>query len=177
MLGLGPCVQMQTMWDEPKLAEAWASHYQGRRANWAVLLHGFGATVDWPGAWEWRTFADIWPDAKVLLTVRDSESWYESVLGSIHAWTAQGEDVGPPAVAELLERVWKHHFGGWDKVLDRDWAIARYESHVTAVRGECPPDRLVEWRVADGWEPLCSQLELTVPAEPVPYLNRRESRS
>lgn len=172
LLGFGPCVQMQTMWDRPDLAEAWAAHYRGRPADWRQLLGGFGASVDWPGAWEWPQFAELWPEAKVLLTVRDPASWYESVLGSIHVWTTPGKDVGPPAVAELLDRVWAH-FGGWHGALDRDRAIAAYESHVDTVRRDCPPGRLIEWRVADGWPPLCAALDVPVPAEPMPHLNSR----
>ena len=173
LLGLGPCVQMQTMWERPELAEVWAAHYAGEPADWRALLGGFGASVDWPGAWEWRTFAELWPEAVVLLTLRDAESWYDSVLGSIHAWTAPGKDVGPPAVARLLARVWDVDFGGWAAVRDRDAAIVRYEAHVADVRTSCPPERLVEWRVADGWEPLCDALGCRVPDEPVPHLNRR----
>lgn len=173
ILGFGPCVQMQTMWQEPELAETWARHYRGEPIDWTKVLSRFGASVDWPGCWEWQTFAALWPEAKVLLTVRDPEEWYRSVLGSIHEWTAPGKDVGPPAVAELLNRVWNYHFGGWQQVFDRDRTIERYEAHVERVRRECPPSRLVEWRVADGWGPLCSALGVDVPDAPMPHLNAR----
>lgn len=173
MLGLGPCVQMQTMWEQPHLAEAWAAHYRGQPADWVELLSDFGASVDWPGAWEWRHFAELWPHAKIVLTVRDAESWYDSVLGSIHTWTAPGKDVGPPAVGELLDRVWDVHFGGWQSVFDRDRTIAAYERHVADVHLDCPSDRLIEWRVADGWSALCKGLGVAIPDAPVPHLNSR----
>jgi hypothetical protein len=175
MLGFGPCVQMQTMWERPELAEIWAAHYRGDRADWQTVLGEFDASVDWPGAWEWREFMALWPDAKVLLTVRDADSWYDSVLGSIHAWTAPGTDVGPPAVAELLDRVWDQHFGGWHGVFDRERTIAAYQDHVAEVRRDCPSHRLIEWRVADGWTALCDGLGVAVPADPVPLLNARVS--
>ncbi|WP_158296722.1 sulfotransferase family protein [Serinicoccus chungangensis] len=173
LLGFGPCVQMQTMWERPQLARAWAAHYRGEQADWEELLHCYGASLDWPGAWEWRRFADLWPDARVLLTLRDAESWYDSALGSIHSWTAPGQDVGPPAVAELLSRVWQEHFGGWHRFLNREQAIEAYEAHVIDVRRECPPERLIQWRVADGWMPLCEQLGVPTPDQPVPHLNSR----
>lgn len=173
LLGFGPCVQMQTMWEQPRLAEVWAAHYRGHPADWQEFLVDFSASVDWPGAWEWRRFAALWPEAKILLTLRDGESWYDSVLGSIHAWTAPGKDVGPPAVAELLDRVWNEHFGGWHRVLDREQTIAAYEAHVEGVRSECPPDRLIQWRVADGWSSLCDGLGVAVPDQAVPHLNSR----
>lgn len=173
LLGFGPCVQMQTMWQRPDLAEVWAAHYRGHPADWSVVLREFGASVDWPGASEWRQFAGLWPDAKVLLTLRDSESWYDSVLASIHAWTAPGKDAGPPAVAALLDRVWDEHLGGWEQVFDRARAIELYEGHVADVRLSCPRDRLIEWRVADGWATLCEQLGVSIPDLPVPHLNSR----
>lgn len=175
VLGIAPCVQMQTMWADPDLAAAWAAHYAGTPAEWRELLAPFAASVDWPGVWEWKRFADLWPDAKVLLTLRDAGEWYDSVIATIHAWTAPAEDVGPPPVAALLDRVWQVHFGGWAQVRDRDRTIAAYEAHVDDVRRSCPPGRLVEWRVRDGWEPLCAGLGLPVPDAPVPHLNRRDA--
>ena len=76
---------------------------------------------------------------------------------------------------ELLDRVWNEHFGGWQHVLERGPTIDAYQRHVTAVRREAPPDRLVEWRVTDGWASLCRQLGLDVPDHPLPHLNRRSS--
>ena len=173
LLGFGPCLQMQTMWEQPALAEVWAAHYRGEPADWRAVLGEFGSTVDWPGCWEWQTFARLWPEAKVLLTLRDGASWYESVVASIHAWTAPGQEVGPPPVAALLDRVWDEHFDGWHGVFDRDRTLARYEAHVADVRRVCPPERLVEWHVADGWVPLCDALGVAVPQQAAPHLNRR----
>jgi hypothetical protein len=135
-------------------------------------LRDWGATTDWPGCWQWQEFAELWPDAPVLLTVRDSQSWYDSVLGSIHSWSAPGKDVGPPAISELLKYMWDTEFGGWDRVLDKQHAIACYERHNSQVRAACPPGRLVEFSARDGWGPLCRALGAGVPDEPFPHLNR-----
>ena len=173
-LGFGPCVQMQTMWTRPDLAEVWNKHHSGVAADWRSVLAEFESCVDWPGCFEWREFSALWPDALVLLTVRDPESWYASVIASIHAWTAPGVDVeGPPSVARLLASVWDEEFGGWERVLDRDHAIACFVNHLETVRAQCPESRLVEWRVADGWEPLCRALDVPVPKAPLPHLNKR----
>ena len=42
------------------------------------------------------------------------------------------------------------------------------------MRATCPPGRLLEWSVADGWEPLCSALGVPVPDEAFPHLNTRQ---
>lgn len=175
LLGFGPCLQMQDVWPRPELASLWNRHRAGHLADWRQELREFDSCVDWPGCWQWREFADLWPEAHVLLTVRDAESWYDSALGSIHAWTAPGQDVGPPEVAGLLDAVWEEHFGGWQNFLDRPRAVAAYEEHLADVRKNCPGHRLIEWRVSDGWEPLCSSLGVPVPDVSLPHLNARES--
>jgi hypothetical protein len=77
------------------------------------------------------------------------------------------------AMAELLARIWDADFGGWDRVLDRGHAIACFERHNAEVRASCPPSRLLEWTVADGWGPLCRALGVAEPVEPFPHLNAR----
>ncbi|MFF5219138.1 sulfotransferase family protein [Micromonospora sp. NPDC000442] len=172
-LGVGPCLQMQEMWAHPDLADVWNEHHDGAPVDWRSVLKGWRSTVDWPGCWQWQDFARIWPDAPILLSVRPSDEWYDSVRASIHAWTAPGKDIGPPPVTALLNRVWEEDFGGWECVLDRGHAIACYERHNQSVRASCPPERLVEWTVIDGWRPLCRALNLAVPDEPFPHLNKR----
>jgi len=56
--------------------------------------------------------------------------------------------------------------------LDADAAMAAYERHNDEVRGTIPPDRLLEWRPGDGWEPLCTALGVRVPDEPFPHENK-----
>lgn len=42
------------------------------------------------------------------------------------------------------------------------------------VRGLVPRERLLEWSVQDGWEPLCEFLEKEVPDEPFPHVNTKD---
>lgn len=39
------------------------------------------------------------------------------------------------------------------------------------IRGLVPRERLLEWTVEDGWEPLCEFLGKPVPNEPFPHVN------
>lgn len=39
------------------------------------------------------------------------------------------------------------------------------------IRGLVPKERLLEWTVEDGWEPLCEFLGKPVPDEPFPHEN------
>ena len=174
-LGAGPCLHMQKMWDEPAIADAFARHLDGDgdEVDWSVVLADYDATTDWPGCWIWRELAEAFPDAPVVLTVRDPGSWYDSVRATIHPATRAGADLGPPHMRALMDRLWAADFGGWDAVLDRDAAIAAFERHIADVRTQCPPDRFVEWTVADGWEPICAALGVPVPDEAFPHKNDR----
>jgi hypothetical protein len=49
-----------------------------------------------------------------------------------------------------------------------------YREHYANVRALVPPERLLEYRLGDGWEPLCDFLGKPIPKEPFPQLN--ESR-
>lgn len=40
------------------------------------------------------------------------------------------------------------------------------------IRGLVPKEKLLEWNVEDGWEPLCKFLEKVVPNEPFPHANK-----
>lgn len=97
---------MRKLWEHPDLAALWNHHHEGGSVNWRTALHGWQATVDWPGCWEWEEFAVLWPTAPVILTIRDPGSWYDSVRRSIHSWTAPGQDVGPRPMAQLLSYMW-----------------------------------------------------------------------
>jgi hypothetical protein len=76
-------------------------------------------------------------------------------------------------VARVLQRVWDVDFGGWDRVLDRDHAMACFRRHNQYVIDACPPDRLTVWTANQGWAPLCRALDVPEPDEPFPHLNRR----
>ena len=51
---------------------------------------------------------------------------------------------------------------------------AHYIKHYKMVRELTPPDRLLEYKLSNGWEPLCKHLGKPVPDEPFPYLNESE---
>ncbi len=62
---------MQTLWDHPELADLWNAHYDGVDIDWVSALAGWGSIVDWLGSWQWETYAQLWPEAPIILSVRD----------------------------------------------------------------------------------------------------------
>ncbi len=54
---------------------------------------------------------------------------------------------------------------------EKDHCIRIFERHNDAVRQTVPADRLLEYDVRQGWQPLCAFLEVPVPPGPFPHLN------
>ncbi len=66
----------------------------------------------------------------------------------------------------------------WDGVFqgrfeDRAFAIDLFNKHIESVKSIVPPDKLLVYRVTDGWEPLCDFLSVPLPDKPFPHLNDR----
>lgn len=128
MLGYGPCYYMYEVIPHKERFEAWQGIYDGDiEPDWDAVFDGFRATVDWPAARYWRELADHFPEAKILLTYRDAESWYASMEKTILTILRDPEKT--EGMALRLRRV---VFEG--EVFDRDHVISVYERNVTAVQ-------------------------------------------
>jgi hypothetical protein len=171
-LGFGPCLHMIPLLRDPDTSALIRKAAEGDVDSLDVALAGCRSTVDWPMTYFWRELANRHPAAKVILTVRDPEKWYDSADRTIHAAANHGRESGgldPDVMGMVDATVWDGTFGG--RFADRDAAIKIFEEHNAAVRREIPADRLLVFEVAQGWEPLCSFLEVPVPATPFPRLN------
>jgi hypothetical protein len=160
--------------ERPDHIEMWHRLAYGGSMDWDLLFKDFQSTVDWPAARYWRELADYYPDAKVLLSVRDPEAWYKSVTETIY----QGMKMRIPDHApELRKRqmamarkiVMEDTFGG--RFEDKPYAIEVFNRHNQAVREAIDPARLLVFDVKEGWEPLCRLLGVAQPDEPFPRLN------
>ena len=72
-LGFGPCYHMSEVFENPEHVEEWEAAAQGKPIDWEELFSGYRATVDWPGAAFYEELIGRYPDAKVILTVRDPD--------------------------------------------------------------------------------------------------------
>jgi hypothetical protein len=140
--------------------------------DWEALFSNYSATVDAPAAFFYREIFGAFPDAKVLLNLRDPESWYESyrtLHGAMqdlaqHRHANSRLDKWLQVVEALSER--------WiGAEADRDRCIAAFNAHNRRVQEEIPKDRLLVFRVQEGWAALCKFLDREVPDEPFPHLN------
>lgn len=163
-LGFGPTHHMREVLADPAAIARWRAIAAGARPDWDEVFTGWRSTVDWPSALFWRELAGYYPEAKVILTVRDPASWYTSFSATIqpHVVTGDPESIGCRLIGERV-------FGG--RADDRAHAIAVYERNNAEVQAAIPAERLLVFRLGEGWEKLCPFLGVPVPDTPFPHVN------
>lgn len=102
-LGFGPAHHMFEVRDNPEQLVAWEAVARGEAVNWEEVFRGYRSQTDFPGARVWRELVARYPAAKVVLTVRDPDDWFESVSGTIAKLVAMRGTHPDPGVNRLLE--------------------------------------------------------------------------
>ena len=185
-LGFGPVYHMRNLLGnlEGELP-AWERLTAGD-VDWEAILGDAQSCCDWPTARYYRELAEHFPEAKVLLSVRSGESWVgsmretiwpmyfgDSVMRHVNAARAHVDAEWRRFLALMTHMCWDEQTGAMAGGGDADDAeLARImERWNDGVRASIPPERLLVWSPADGWEPLCEFLELPVPEGPLPNVN------
>jgi hypothetical protein len=185
-LGFEPCYHWVNLIMDLDQVDLWHRALDGE-AVWPQIFDGFSATVDWPGGYFYRELADAYPEAKVLLSVREPEAWERSFretiwemcfgesLMSLLSRARREVDPRWRNYLELVDRMFwsgKAPFAGGDSQAQMVEQMVRFNEQV---KEAIPAERLLVWQVTDGWEPLCEFLEVDVPDEPLPHVNDRET--
>jgi Sulfotransferase domain len=171
-LGFGPCYHMTELFEKPGATEQWSAIANGEPIDWNTVFDGYQATVDWPACAVYKELIQVYPAAKVLLSVRDPEKWYESVASTIYQ--SSNRDPTPLHARMIDTLIWQGTFNG--RFEEKDYAIAIFQRHIEEVKRDVPPEKLLVYDVKEGWPPLCTFLGVEVPAEKsFPHLNDRES--
>jgi hypothetical protein len=166
-LGFGPCYHMTEALENPNHWSLWETAAAGGAVDWHDIFQGWGATTDAPGCHFYRELAAVYPDAKVLLSVRDPEAWFASAQNTILSDAVAGFH-GSRGSLGMVEAV------GWGtdpRLRDKAWMLDRYHRHNTEVVASIPADRLLVYDVAEGWKPLCRFLGRPVPDTEFPRVN------
>ncbi|ORY06456.1 hypothetical protein K493DRAFT_203324 [Basidiobolus meristosporus CBS 931.73] len=163
-----------------RYAPLWVEVTQGKRPNWDKIFEGFKATVDNPACWWYKDLMKKYPDAKVVLTVRDPEKWYKSCYDTVftlHKVMNKAIELGSAderalQIADLVNStVWGPTGCFQGRFEDKEWMIELFKSHIEEVKRVVPADKLLVFEVKEGWEPLCKFLGKPVPDEPFPHVN------
>jgi len=168
-----PCYHMVEVVQREAHTNAWYDFVVGGHAmDWTALFADYEATVDAPAAFYYREIMETFPDAKVLLNLRDPAKWFDSfmMLNGVMMEFAAHRASNPrlDRWLAMAEGLLATRFGG---AADRDVIIRLFDEHNRRVQEEVPADRLLVFRVQDGWTPLCEFLDRDVPREPFPHLN------
>jgi hypothetical protein len=152
--------------------EMWNAAFEGTDpVDWQELFKDYQATTDNPACFFWKELMEAFPNAKVLLNVRDPERWCDSVLKILEIEDSLAKFRFLPrfdGVHRILVNAQMKFFGG-DR--SRDSLIASFKKYIEEVKATVPEERLLVYRVRDGWEPLCEFLGVPVPDIPFPHLN------
>jgi hypothetical protein len=169
-LGFGPCYHMIELFEHPEHVEQWEAAVRGEPVDWEELFSGYQATVDWPGAAFYKELSERYPEARVILTVRDPERWYESAWNTIFTLQDVASSRAPQMARDLASQK------GFTDVEDRQHMIEAFNRWNEEVKEFIPAQRLLVYEVKEGWEPLCDFLGVEVPKDkPFPHLNDSES--
>lgn len=193
-LGFGPCYHMVEVLKHGHGAfwrEAMRKRARGEPIAWDAVFGNYRATVDYPAANFYGELAEAYPEAKVVLTIRDPQRWYDSAsraFGSVPNFDASsaGGYILSKAMSLLSPKFWEAmsamqemreesgiSFDGSPE--DRDRATKDFERPVREVEERVPAERLLVYEVKQGWDPLCEFLGLEAPqGEPFPHLNEGE---
>ncbi|THD18981.1 Nad dependent epimerase dehydratase [Fasciola hepatica] len=148
------------------------------------LFKNYRATTDHPACALHRQLLDIYPQAKFILTLRDSRAWIKSIRETV---MPHKPHFPPTFAGRLGERIVLgagfmysntlsfNYALGWDvDITDDEQCTEAFDRRTEEIIRTIPPERLLIYRVADGWEPLCQFLNLPVPNTPFPHANSRE---
>jgi hypothetical protein len=188
-IGFGPCYHMFEVMGNPGHIDEWARAARGESIDWHALFASFQSSTDWPACTFWDQHVAAFPEAKVLLSVRNPDAWYESVLTTIYNFRLGNplfkdrSKLSTEQVAflnqarnqmEMVEAViWQGTFGG--RFENRDFAISVFNDYVADVKKRTPANKLLAFDVKEGWGPLCLFLGVAVPDRPFPHVNDRAS--
>jgi len=191
----GKCHHMKRAMTGSRDANFWLRGARGEllEEDWKQFIkaEGLSASVDYPMSLYWKDLLKMYPNAKVLLTVRDPVKWYLSVKNTIRniasflveSWGGlpirligrlTGKAVGPAfytvfAPTYLGAKYPKGMFGAVDA--GEETAVRFFNDWTEEVIREVPADRLLVFEVKQGWAPLCKFLGVPQPDGPFPNTN------
>lgn len=167
------CYHMKEVPEQPGHLQAWHEFVSGRAPmDWKTIFKDYEATVDFPACIYYQELLREFPDAKVVLNVRDPERWFDSFMTLQRTTDRLRVFRFIPKARRFLSFVDLLLGKVFNCPRDRDHCINVFNRHNQEVQESVPEDRLLVFRVQQGWEPLCKFLGCEVPEGiPFPHLN------
>ena len=170
-----PCYHMNNVLADWEHLNAWYDFALSRATmDWKTLFRDYEATVDFPACLYYKELMEIYPEAVVVLNVRDPDPWFSS-------WSSVWKTRDRYRVFRFFVPRLRLFHGFVDAVLfnglfggklDHGHNINVFRQHIEDVKATVPPDRLLVFNVKEGWGPLCTFLGCEIPeGKPFPHLN------
>ncbi len=184
-IGLTACYHFSDLHKHPEHIPLWRAISQGESVDWDSMFTGYQATVYWSLAYNYQSLLQQYPDIKVILTVREPEKWYQSMHDTIYRYNRLTLSrkvllhllsLFRPGLKNLYamwqlqeETLWRDTFH--NRFHDKEHAIAVFNEHIQDVQQKVPADRLLVYKIQEGWQPLCHFLQIPEPNIPFPCVN------
>ena len=183
ILGFVKCHHMIEVLQNPSNLPYWNEMHEKRSTDYEAVFNGYTAAVDFPGAIYYKELMVQYPDAKVVLGVRDAEKWYQSCLDTIYQVPKGAERAGMEEAAKTdlqvknvlgvfdyaTNAIWNGIFKG--RFEDKEFAIQTFNEWTEEVIRSVPAEKLLVFEAKEGWEPLCNFLGKPIPDVPYPRVN------
>ncbi|RDA95683.1 hypothetical protein CP533_1251 [Ophiocordyceps camponoti-saundersi (nom. inval.)] len=152
------------------------------REQWDSLFGESEAVTDIGGLFA-RQLIEAYPEAHVILTIRDFDPWYKSIDGLVGLmWNPLAiltsrliDPLLKTRVSATVRKLLLGFFEAKDATEARRNARRIYDRHNREVRELVPEDRLLVYRMGQGWEPLCTFLNKPLPDVDFPRINDSEA--
>ena len=180
-----PSYHMQNILLNKKDAKKWHNSIflHNEQFDWEDIYKGYGACLDFPSCNYYKELMEYYPDAKVILTVRDAGSWVKS-------WNVLNDQILKSFTFRFLAKIPKTSFklqkdihnkmilginGAFQGVKSDEERMRKFEEWNQSVIDYVPKERLLVFEVKDGWAPLCKFLDAPIPDMPFFYKNKTKN--
>lgn len=143
ILGCGKCYHMEELMMNPEGHQFWSDLYNHKNVDFQNFFEDYKSIVGFPGAIFYKRLAEEFPKAKVILTKRNPEEWYESIKTTVFdlkldkelAWKIKWSRFYSSRARDIFrlrkltkQLIWDHHFK--KRFLDRGFTIDLYNKHI-----------------------------------------------
>ncbi|KAI8890204.1 hypothetical protein K501DRAFT_237160 [Backusella circina FSU 941] len=155
----------------------YAAKNNGQDVDWDKIYKKYDAAVDWPTCTFYKQLMEKYPDAKVILTVRSADSWYQSAIKTLHV-----HYIHPDFNSEFAQKfkrmvgavILNGTFNDPEKAHREEEVKKMFSDHIEEVKRHVPPEKLYVMQVGEGWEGLCQFLGKEIPDVPYPRINSKD---
>ena len=180
-----PSYHMQNILLNKKDAKKWHDLIFNNKNNynWDNIYKGYGACLDFPSCNYYKELMDFYPDAKVILNLRDDESWVKSwnVLNNqiLKSFTFRFIAKLPYTSFKLHKDIHNEMIlgarGAFGGAKTDEEKMQKFNDWNQSVIDYVPKDRLLVYKVSEGWDPICKFLNVNLPDISLPYKNKTKN--